>query len=173
MDRVLIVDDDRELCELLAERLGTEEFVIEAVHDGPRGLERALSHDYSLVVLDLMLPGMGGLDVLRHIRARSPLPVLILTARGEDIDRILVWIGPGWPVLGWGDSDFDEVTELSTRLREARSAGTGSMKLMYRSSPYRGTRFFVEEIADALHVGLHDTLREYIVCGLRRRALHV
>ncbi len=89
MDRVLIVDDDRELCELLAERLGTEGFVIEAVHDGPRGLERALSHDYSLVVLDLMLPGMGGLDVLRHIRARSPLPVLILTARGEDVDRIL------------------------------------------------------------------------------------
>jgi DNA-binding response OmpR family regulator len=89
MDRVLIVDDDRELCELLAERLSDERFVIEAVHDGPRGLERALSRDYSLVVLDLMLPGMGGLDVLRHIRARSPLPVLILTARGEDIDRIL------------------------------------------------------------------------------------
>src|ERR1700736_6780387 len=89
MDRVLIVDDDRELCELLTERLGTEGFVIESVHDGPRGLERALSHDYSLVVLDLMLPGMGGLDVLRRIRARSPLPVLILTARGEDVDRIL------------------------------------------------------------------------------------
>jgi DNA-binding response OmpR family regulator len=89
IDRVLIVDDDRELCELLAERLGTEGFVIEAVHDGPRGLERALSHNYSLVVLDLMLPGMGGLDVLRRIRARSPLPVLILTARGEDVDRIL------------------------------------------------------------------------------------
>ncbi len=89
MDRVLIIDDDRELCELLAERLGTEGFVIEAVHDGPRGLERALSPDYSLAVLDLMLPGMGGLDVLRRIRARSPLPVLILTARGEDVDRIL------------------------------------------------------------------------------------
>ena len=89
MDRVLIVDDDRELCELLAERLGTEGFAIEAVHDGPHGLERALSQNYSLVVLDLMLPGMGGLDVLRRIRARSPLPVLILTARGEDIDRIL------------------------------------------------------------------------------------
>jgi len=87
MDRVLIVDDDRELCELLAERLGTEGFAIEAVHDGPHGLERALSQNYSLVVLDLMLPGMGGLDVLRRIRARSPLPVLILTARG--VDRIL------------------------------------------------------------------------------------
>src|ERR1700733_5946184 len=89
MARVLIVDDDRELCELLSERLGTEGFVIEAVHDGPHGLERALSNDYALVVLDLMLPGMGGLDVLRRVRARSPLPVLILTARGEDVDRIL------------------------------------------------------------------------------------
>jgi DNA-binding response OmpR family regulator len=89
MDQVLIVDDDRELCELLSERLGTEGFVIDAVHDGPRGLERALSNDYDLVVLDLMLPGMSGLDVLRRIRARSHLPVLVLTARGEDVDRIL------------------------------------------------------------------------------------
>lgn len=89
MDRVLIVDDDVQLCRLLAERLGTEGFSIEAVHDGVRGLERALSLEHALVVLDLMLPGMGGLDVLRRIRAKSPIPVLILTARGEDIDRIL------------------------------------------------------------------------------------
>jgi DNA-binding response OmpR family regulator len=89
MDRVLIVDDDVQLCRLLSERLGTEGFTIEAVHDGVHGLERALSMDHALVVLDLMLPGMGGLDVLRKIRARSPIPVLILTARGEDIDRIL------------------------------------------------------------------------------------
>jgi len=89
MDRVLIVDDDVQLCRLLAERLETEGFSIEAVHDGMRGLERALSLEHALVVLDLMLPGMGGLDVLRRLRAKSPIPVLILTARGEDIDRIL------------------------------------------------------------------------------------
>lgn len=89
MDRVLIVDDDVPLCRLLAERLGTEGFTIEAVHDGVHGLERALSLEHALVVLDLMLPGMGGLDVLRRLRAKSPIPVLILTARGEDIDRIL------------------------------------------------------------------------------------
>ena len=89
MDRVLIVDDDVELCRLLAERLSAEGFVIETVHDGPRGLERALSMEHALVVLDLMLPGMGGLDVLRQLRAKSPVPVLILTARGEDVDRIL------------------------------------------------------------------------------------
>jgi two-component system response regulator CpxR len=89
MDRVLIVDDDVQLCRLLAERLGTEGFTIEAEHDGPRGLERALSMAHGLVVLDLMLPGMGGLDVLRRLRKVSPVPVLILTARGEDSDRIL------------------------------------------------------------------------------------
>jgi DNA-binding response OmpR family regulator len=89
LDRVLIVDDDVQLCRLLCERLGTEGFAIEAVHEGILGLQRALSTEHALVVLDLMLPGMGGLDVLRRIRERSPIPVLILTARGEDIDKIL------------------------------------------------------------------------------------
>ena len=89
MDRVLIIDDDIELCELLSVRMSDEGFEIEAVHDGPRGLERALSREHSLLVLDLMLPGMSGLDVLRRVREQSPIPVLILTARGEDIDRIL------------------------------------------------------------------------------------
>jgi DNA-binding response OmpR family regulator len=89
MARVLIIDDDVELCRLLAERLSTEDFSIEAIHNGQHGLERALSHNYALVILDLMLPGMKGLDVLRHLRERSTVPVLILTARGEDVDRIL------------------------------------------------------------------------------------
>src|ERR1700739_2208555 len=89
MDRVLIVDDDVQLCRLLTERLNSEGFTIEAVNDGIRGLERALSMEHALVVLDLMLPGMGGLDVLRRLRTKSPVPVLILTARGEDVDRIL------------------------------------------------------------------------------------
>lgn len=88
MDRVLIVDDDVQLCRLLAERLGTEGFTIEVVHEGARGLERALSMEHALIVLDLMLPGMAGLDVLRRLRKQSPVPVLILTARGEDAERI-------------------------------------------------------------------------------------
>jgi DNA-binding response OmpR family regulator len=89
MDRVLIIDDDIELCELLAARMSDEGCEIEGVHDGIRGLERALSREHSLVVLDLMLPRMGGLEVLRRVREQSPIPVLILTARGEDVDRIL------------------------------------------------------------------------------------
>ena len=89
MERVLIVDDDSALCEMLAERLQQDEFVIEAVHDGVRGLERARSGEHSLVVLDLMLPGMNGIGVLRQLRAQSDIPVLILTAKGEDVERIL------------------------------------------------------------------------------------
>lgn len=89
MERILIVDDDVELCKLLAERLSAESFTIEAAHDGASGLERALTGEHSLVILDLMLPQMGGLDVLRRLRAQSPIPVLILTARGEDVERIL------------------------------------------------------------------------------------
>src|ERR1700733_6741381 len=89
MDRVLLVDDDVQLCKLLSERLAGEGYSMETVHDGSRGLELALSMEYALVVLDLMLPGMGGLDVLQRLRKVSPVPGLILTARGEDSDRIL------------------------------------------------------------------------------------
>ncbi len=89
MDRVLIVDDDKQLCVLLIERLKAEAFALETVHDGVRGLERALSGDHALVILDLMLPGLGGIDLLRRLRAQSDIPVLILTARGEEIERVL------------------------------------------------------------------------------------
>ncbi|HEY2039945.1 MAG TPA: response regulator transcription factor [Edaphobacter sp.] len=88
-DRVLIIDDDVELCRLLNERLEPEGFAIEAVQNGQIGLKRASSGQHDLVILDLMLPGMSGLDVLRNLRSRSSVPVLILTARGDDVDRIL------------------------------------------------------------------------------------
>jgi two-component system response regulator CpxR len=89
MDRVLIVDDDFELCNLVSEYLAPEGFRVESVHDGENGLQRALGGNYLLVVLDVMLPGMSGFDVLRRIRATSRVPVLLLTARGEDVDRIV------------------------------------------------------------------------------------
>lgn len=89
MERVLIVDDDVELTELVSEYLGGEGFEVEAVHDGNEGLKRALTGEHVLVVLDIMLPGMNGLDVLRNVRKQSRIPVLILTARGDDVDRIV------------------------------------------------------------------------------------
>jgi DNA-binding response OmpR family regulator len=87
--RLLVVDDDVELCKLVAEYLQPEGFDIEAVHDGETGAARALAGGHALVVLDVMLPGLSGFEVLRRIRARSDLPVLMLTARGEAVDRIV------------------------------------------------------------------------------------
>jgi len=89
VDRILVIDDDVELCGLVGEYLEPEGFQIEAVHEGNRGLDRALNGDHLLVVLDVMLPGMNGFDVLRRIRNTSRIPVLLLTARGEDVDRIV------------------------------------------------------------------------------------
>src|SRR5678816_484864 len=89
MDRILVIDDDVELCSLVSEYLQSEGFQIECVHNGESGLERALAGDQVLVVLDVMLPGLNGFDVLRRIRDASNIPVLLLTARGEDVDRIV------------------------------------------------------------------------------------
>ena len=88
-NRILVIDDDAELCELLGEYLGQEGFVVESVSDGAAGLERALSGVHALVVLDVMLPEMNGFELLRRIRERSKVPVLMLTARGDDVDRIV------------------------------------------------------------------------------------
>jgi DNA-binding response OmpR family regulator len=89
MSRILVIDDDMELCELLTDYLRPEGFDVESVQDARQGIERALSGEHALVVLDVMLPGISGFDVLRHIRGRSRIPVLMLTARGDDVDRIV------------------------------------------------------------------------------------
>jgi two-component system, OmpR family, response regulator CpxR len=86
---VLVVDDDTELCQLLSEYLGTEGYTVEAVHTGSRGVERALEGDHAIVVLDVMLPDLKGFEVLRRVRAHSRRPILMLTARGDEQDRIL------------------------------------------------------------------------------------
>ena len=89
MTPLLIIDDDMELCALLSEFLAREGFAMVAEHDGARGLELALEGNFALIVLDLMLPSLDGFTVLKLLRARSRVPVLMLTARGEDIDRIV------------------------------------------------------------------------------------
>ncbi len=89
VDRILVIDDDVELCSLVTEYLRPEGFQVECVHEGRSGLARALGGGHLLVVLDVMLPGLNGFDVLRRIRDGSRIPVLLLTARGEDVDRIV------------------------------------------------------------------------------------
>jgi two-component system response regulator CpxR len=87
--RILIIDDDAELCALLKELLSREGYSVECENDGRRGLEAALGGDFRLVVLDVMLPRMDGFEILRRLRQQSKVPVLMLTARGEDTDRII------------------------------------------------------------------------------------
>lgn len=89
MDQILIIDDDVALCELVTEYLEPLGFQIETVYRGDTGAERALAGEHSLVVLDVMLPGLNGFEVLRKIREASKVPVLMLTARGDDVDRII------------------------------------------------------------------------------------
>lgn len=89
MAQLLLIDDDLELCELLQEYLSAEGFEVEAVHTALRGLERGRSAEHALVILDVMLPGASGFEVLRQLRQESRIPVLMLTARGDDVDRIV------------------------------------------------------------------------------------
>jgi len=87
--RILLVEDEAKVSTFVARGLTEERFAVDVARDGKSGLDLATTYHYDLVILDLMLPGMGGLDVLRRVRTHSPVPVLILTARGEDLDRIL------------------------------------------------------------------------------------
>jgi two-component system, OmpR family, response regulator CpxR len=90
MERLLIIDDDVELCALVRENIESEGFEVEAVHEPEQGLARVRSGLYALLILDVMLPGMSGFEVLRKIRAvPSAIPVLLLTARGDEVDRIV------------------------------------------------------------------------------------
>jgi two-component system response regulator CpxR len=88
MERVLLVDDDAELCELVTRYLTREGFEISWAPNGAAGVERALAEDYSLIMLDVMMPDTDGFDVLHHIRQHRRTPVLMLTARGDTHDRI-------------------------------------------------------------------------------------
>ena len=86
--KILLVDDDVELVGMLRDYLLREGFEVDALHDGEAGVAAALSGAYGIAVLDVMMPGMSGIEVLRRIRQKSVMPVLMLTARGDDIDRI-------------------------------------------------------------------------------------
>ncbi len=87
--RILLIDDDIELAALLGEYLESEGFVVDAVTNGTEGIARALEGVHDVVVLDIMMPGLSGIDVLRRLRETSDVPVLMLTARGDEIDRVI------------------------------------------------------------------------------------
>jgi DNA-binding response OmpR family regulator len=110
---ILVIDDDRELCWLIKEYLEPLGYVVTTAHTGPDGLQRALSQRFDAIILDVMLPGLDGFEVLKRLRAQCQTPVLMLTARGEEVDRI---VG-----LEFGADDYLPKTfstrELLARLR--------------------------------------------------------
>lgn len=132
MDSILLIDDDAELAELLRSYLTRDGFLAQSASDGETGLRLAQSGNFDLVVLDVMMPRMNGVEVLRRLRQEHKLPVLMLTARGDSIDRI----------LGLEQGADDYVTkpcvprELSARIRailrrvrEPKESSTDSLPL--------------------------------------------
>lgn len=89
LPRLLVIDDDRKLCRLIGEYLAPLGYEVTAVHTGPEGVERATAEPWHAIILDVMLPGMDGFEVLKQIRKTSEAPVLMLTARGDEADRIV------------------------------------------------------------------------------------
>ncbi len=87
--RVLVIDDDRRLCSLLEEFLAPFGYLVESAYSGPQGLQRALQGGFAAVILDVMLPGLDGFELLKMLRRQSDVPVLMLTARGDETDRIV------------------------------------------------------------------------------------
>jgi DNA-binding response OmpR family regulator len=87
--RLLVIDDDRKLCRLIKDYLEPMGYLVESAHSGPEGLEKAVTQEFQAVILDVMLPGMDGFEVLKQLRRTSDVPVLMLTARGEEADRIV------------------------------------------------------------------------------------
>ncbi|MGB8169788.1 MAG: response regulator transcription factor [Chthoniobacteraceae bacterium] len=87
--RVLVIDDDRELCALIKAYLEPLGYEVVAEHDGPGGAERAVAEKFHAVILDVNLPGMDGFEVLKRLRGQTDMPILMLTSRGEETDRIV------------------------------------------------------------------------------------
>ncbi len=87
--RLLVIDDDRKLCRLIAGYLTPLGYAVTSVHTGPEGVEKATAETWSAIILDVMMPGMDGFEVLKAIRKTSDVPVLMLTGRGEEADRIV------------------------------------------------------------------------------------
>ncbi|HTB14244.1 MAG TPA: response regulator transcription factor [Bryobacteraceae bacterium] len=129
MTPLLIIDDDTELCALLSEFLAREGFAVSVEHDGARGLELALNGNFALLVLDLMLPSIDGFALLKQLRTRSRVPVLMLTARGEDIDRIVGLELGADDYLAKPFNPRELVARIRAILRRAQSPSKGRLEV--------------------------------------------
>jgi DNA-binding response OmpR family regulator len=154
--RVLVIDDDRKLCRLIGAYLAPMGYAVTAVHTGTEGAEQAVAGTWHAVILDVMLPGMDGFEVLKKIRHKSSVPVLMLTSRGDEADRI---VG-----LEIGADDYLPKTfstrELLARLRAVTRRGAVQQPQQEKAAP--------EFIAGKLRV---NTASRVVVLGDKPLAL--
>lgn len=158
--RILIIDDDVKLCRLVREYLQPLGFEVSALHEGAVGAETALTGSFDAVILDVMLPGLDGLAVLRKIRASSSVPILMLTGRGEEADRI---VG-----LELGADDYLPKTfssrELLARLRAVMRRAQTVAAQKHGSTPVQVGDLIVDEAARSAQLNgaaLHLTAIEF------------
>jgi len=146
---VLIVEDDPNVSEVVARYLEREGYRVEVASDGAAGLERALADLPDLVVLDLMLPTVGGLEVCRRLREVAPVPVIMLTARGEEADRIAG--------LELGADDYMakpfSPRELTARVRAVLRRANGALTAATEPAVLRAGDLEVDVIAHEVHIG--------------------
>lgn len=125
--RALVIEDDRLICQLLAEYLAPHGYEVSAVHTGPEGAVKALSPGIDIVILDVMLPGIDGFEVLRRIRARSDVPVMMLTARGSEKERIAGLDGGADDYVPKTFSHRELLARLNALVRRSRAATRGAL----------------------------------------------
>ncbi len=146
--RVLIVEDDPNVAEVVARYLAREGYEVEIVADGALGLERALADLPDLVVLDLMLPSLDGLEVCRRLRAQAPVPVIMLTARGEEADRI---VG-----LELGADDYIakpfSPRELTARVKAVLRRASGPLTAQQEPAVLRAGDLVVDVVVHEAHL---------------------
>lgn len=151
--RILIVDDDKRLCQLVADYLEPMGYEVEAAHNGAQGMQMILEGDYQAVILDVMMPQMDGFEVLKRLRKESDIPVLMLTARGEETDRI---VG-----LEMGADDYLPKTfssrELLARLRAVTRRYSISEKQMGPADRDKALKFGNLEIEQSSRTVRLDT----------------
>ena len=148
--RVLLVDDDRELCQMLTEYLVAEHFEVTSVHDGAGALAELRNRSFEILILDVMLPHVGGFDVLRELGAGYATPILMLTARGEDIDRI---VGLELGADDYLSKPFNP-RELVARIRA-----------ILRRASSRNARGTLPDVLEGGPIALNMGLREVRVAG--------
>jgi len=148
--KVLLVDDDRELCLMLTEYLNTEHFEVKSVHDGGVALDELRGNGFDILILDVMLPSVSGLDVLRELGAAHTTPILMLTARGDDVDRI---VGLELGADDYLSKPFNP-RELVARIRA-----------ILRRASSRGPRGAAPDVYDIGPISLHTGMHQVRVAG--------